>query len=109
MAINPWANFRQHNRDQSVFVVCVAAKGRIGEPLPRLWILLFTILLTLALSAFFSITEWGYKIPTGPYRYAGVSQEHADVLFYALSRPFRQIESSVWDVLPRVCGRLARL
>ena len=54
----------------------------------RLSIVAFAIL---GFSACSSITEWGYKMPTGPDRYAAVPSERVDVLFNSPSRPFKQI------------------
>jgi hypothetical protein len=54
----------------------------------RLSILAFA---SLAFAGCSSITEWGYKMPTGPDRYASVPAERVDVLFVTPSRPFKQI------------------
>jgi hypothetical protein len=52
---------------------------------------LSVLVLALGFSACSSITEWGYKMPTGPDRYAAVPAERVDVLFNAPARPFKQI------------------
>jgi hypothetical protein len=49
------------------------------------------MLVVLSLTACSSITEWGYKMPMGPDRYAAVPAGHVDVLLFAPSRPFKQI------------------
>jgi hypothetical protein len=47
--------------------------------------------LDVSLTACSSISEWGYKMPTGTERFAPVPPEHVELLFAAPSRPFKQI------------------
>jgi hypothetical protein len=47
--------------------------------------------IAMSLSACSSITEWGYKVPTGQERFAAVPSEQVEILFAAPARPFKQI------------------
>jgi hypothetical protein len=49
------------------------------------------LVLTALLPACSSITEWGYKMPTGTERFAAVPAERVDILFSVPARPFKQI------------------
>jgi hypothetical protein len=46
---------------------------------------------TIALSLTACSTEWGYKTPTGPERFAAVPAERVEILFAPPNRPFKQI------------------
>ena len=47
--------------------------------------------LAVSLTACSSITEWGYKMPTGPDKFAAVPAERVEILFGLPARPFTQI------------------
>jgi hypothetical protein len=47
--------------------------------------------IAVSLAACSSITEWGYKMPTGPKRFAAVPPEQVEILFAVPARPFEQI------------------
>jgi hypothetical protein len=47
--------------------------------------------MAMSLTACSSITEWGYKMPTGAERFAAVPAEQVEILFAAPTRPFKQI------------------
>jgi hypothetical protein len=43
------------------------------------------------LTACSSITEWEYKMPAGPERFAALPAERVEILFGAPARPFKRI------------------
>jgi hypothetical protein len=47
--------------------------------------------MAMSLTACSSITEWGYKVPTGPERFAAVPAGRVEILFAPPARPFKQI------------------
>jgi hypothetical protein len=53
--------------------------------------LINTCATAVSLTACFSITEWGYKMPTGPEKFAAVPAERVEMLFATPSRPFKRI------------------
>lgn len=50
-----------------------------------------TCAMAMSLTACSSITEWGYKVPTGPERFAAVPAEQVEILFTPPARPFKQV------------------
>jgi hypothetical protein len=50
-----------------------------------------TCAIAMTLTACSSITEWGYKMPTGPEKFAAVPAERVEILLFAPARPFKQI------------------